>query len=189
MLKIFLIVTKSCYFEVHQIPCNSIMNTITLRQNNCFIIDKIVIKHLYSLFLLLLIFFNTPLLAQSAITGNWKGVITQDDGGYRTKYDFELYIYQKDNQISGRSYVYVDDIYCEMKVEGTIQGGLMIHIRETAMVDSKQIDGMEWCFKKADLVLQKDREKYKLTGRWEGMTSFSNCIPGRVILQKIVPRA
>lgn len=141
----------------------------------------------YILYLLLLV--STSLSSQSAISGNWKGIITQDDGGYRTKYEFELYIYQKEEQITGRSYVYVDDIYCEMKVEGTVQGGLMIHIRETEMVDSKQIDGMEWCFKKADLVLQKEREKYKLTGRWEGITSFSNCIPGRVLLQKIVPRA
>ena len=126
---------------------------------------------------------------QTAITGNWKGVITQDDGGYRSKYEFELYLYQNGDKITGRSYVYVDDIYCEMKIEGTIQGGLMVDIRETEMMDSRRIEGMEWCYKKAELVLQKERDKYKLTGRWEGITSFSNCIPGRVMLQKVVPRA
>ncbi|MFK7934843.1 MAG: hypothetical protein AB8G22_15145 [Saprospiraceae bacterium] len=123
------------------------------------------------------------------LNGSWKGVITQDDGGYRAQYDFELYFNVSGKEITGRSYVTVDDIYCEMKIEGIVENGIVVSIKETKMVDSEQVEGMEWCYKKVVLELEEEQNKFKLTGRWEGITSFSNCVPGEVLLQKIVPRA
>ncbi|MEL7021937.1 MAG: hypothetical protein AAGK47_10025 [Bacteroidota bacterium] len=139
--------------------------------------------------LLICIIAAASLHAQSTISGSWKGVITQDDGGYRTRYDFELYLNVKDNQITGRSYVTVDDIFCEMKITGSLQEGQKVYFKEIELVDSRQTEGMEWCFKQAVLRLGVDHGKVQLSGSWEGTTSFSNCIPGKVFLQKIVPRA
>ena len=131
------------------------------------------------------------LLASSAaqVSGQWKGIITQNEGGYKSNYNFEMYFHQKGNLLRGRSYVYVDNIYVEMELEGIITNGDYIKFQETKMVDSKIVEGLEWCVKGGYLLLKKEKGTYILTGIWNGATSFGTCIPGRIELKRIVPQA
>ena len=139
---------------------------------------------------LLFFFFLFPpvfFFAQPDVSGNWVGIITQKEGGYRSKYKFELFLFQNGDEISGRSYVYVDDIYAEMILKGKIEEDLLTFY-ETKIIEFKEFEGMEWCIKNGKLRLLKSGNNWKLEGLWEGVTSFGACIPGKVFLQKIVPR-
>ncbi len=124
------------------------------------------------------------------INGYWKGIITQDEGGYKTEYVIELWILQKGDSIIGKSYTYVDDsIYAEMDVAGTIKSGVYIYLKDVNIVEHEELQGMEWCTKTYQLLLKKLNGVLKLEGHWQGLTSFSSCIPGKVFLKRVVPRA
>lgn len=130
-----------------------------------------------------------PLSAQTNLSGTWKGIITQDEGGYRSTYDFELVIKQDGNKISGKSYVRIDDIFAVMELEGEFSGGVIFRFQETAIIDSKKFEGLEWCVKRGQLLFKQDKEGLKLEGFWQGVTEFSTCIPGKIFLKKANPRA
>lgn len=138
---------------------------------------------------LILIFFVNPLIAQPDVVGKWLGTTTQNEGGYRTSYDFELYLHQNGTEITGRSYVYVEKIYAEMNLKGQIQKDGSIQITETKLLDYKEFEGMEWCIKDMELKLSRFKKTWIMEGNWKGQTSFGSCIPGRIFLKKIVPRA
>lgn len=129
------------------------------------------------------------LQAQTDLSGQWKGTITQDPGGYKTEYEFELYIKQEGRAISGRSFVYVDSIFAEMKLEGELHSNVFLRFEEVEVVDYKAFEGMEWCVKKGQLLLKKQENLLILEGFWQGNTSFSSCIPGKVYLERKKPRA
>lgn len=127
--------------------------------------------------------------AQQAFTGKWKGVITQNDGGYRSLYDFEIYFQADGRNLKGRSYVKVDEIFAEMDLTGFILDDHTIHFTEVNLVQSKKVDNLEWCFKSGKLKLVKEFGQIKLVGPWEGFSAFGPCIPGRIVLVREVPRA
>ncbi len=143
---------------------------------------KIVI--LFVLFIL-----SNDSFAQQDVNGYWKGRITQEDGGYIPEYSFELYIIQKGDSITGRSYVYVDSIYAEMNLSGEIHSGIFLELKDEIILDHEELQGMEWCIKKYQLILKKRDGILYLEGHWQGETSFSSCVPGRIYLQKKIPRA
>jgi len=150
--------------------------------------SKLNIRLFFSLLCALALSFS--LSAQTDLTGYWEGEITQFEGGYRSNYAFELLLTQKGDKIEGRSYVYVDNIFSVMKVEGKVlSDGLVLTLEDTEMVDSKVLNGMEWCIKSYYLVFKKDGETWRLDGSWMGKTSFTTCVPGKVFLKKIIPRA
>lgn len=140
---------------------------------------------LITLFFLL---WNVCVHGQTDISGSWKGVVTQDEGSYRTEYEFEIYIYQKGNLITGRSYIQVEDLFCEMKIVGSFNDGLTLKMTEVEMVNSTEQEGMSWCFKTIDLLLIKQESIWKLEGRWKGESAEKSCIPGDMLLKKVVPR-
>ncbi|MFZ2900759.1 MAG: hypothetical protein WA004_19150 [Saprospiraceae bacterium] len=133
--------------------------------------------------------FPLLLAGQINLSGTWKGIITQDEGGYRSTYDFELVIKQDGNKITGRSFVKIDDIFATMELEGEFSGGVIFRFQETAIVDSKKFDGLEWCVKRGQLLFKQDKEGWKLEGFWQGVTEFTTCIPGKIFLKKANPRA
>lgn len=127
--------------------------------------------------------------AQPNVSGLWKGSITQNQGGYRPNYDFEIYLNQKGNKISGRSYVFVDKIYAVVELSGEFTGANTIRVRESRIVDSKKTDGLEWCIKTYDLTFSKAGGVVKLSGPWTGQTPSGPCIPGTVVLTRKFARA
>lgn len=141
------------------------------------------------LFVLLSFFFCNLCHAQQELSGYWKGIITQEDGGFIPEYALEIYIVQKGDSITGRSYVSVDDIYAEMNLKGTVHSGILLELRDEKILDHEELNGMEWCMKKYQLMLKKEGDVLKMEGHWQGETSFSSCVPGKIYLQKTVPRA
>lgn len=127
--------------------------------------------------------------AQSNLDGLWRGTITQNEGGYRSEYDLEIWIYQKGDSIIGNSFVFVDSIYAEMTIRGTIESELYIDIHDKEIIAHEELSGMEWCIKTYQLLLKQIGSTLRLEGHWQGRTSFSNCIPGKVFLRKVTPRA
>jgi hypothetical protein len=140
--------------------------------------------------LLVLIFlvFSTVVFSQEELLGQWTGIITQDEGGYRSEYGFELYLKKKGNLITGRSYVYVDNIYAEMSLSGFFVGSEMFHFTESRVMKSRDLPTLEWCLKGGELKLERNGKGWILSGRWQGVTPGGNCIPGEIILKKVVPR-
>lgn len=139
----------------------------------------------------LFLLFSLPVLlgAQTNISGTWKGIITQDEGGYRSTYDMELILKQEGDRVTGRSIVRVDDIYAEMDLEGEITSGGYFRFQETQIVESKKAENIEWCIKRGQLLVRYDKDEVKLEGFWQGITSFSTCIPGKIFLKRSTIRA
>jgi len=140
-------------------------------------------------FTILMIFTLNLCLAQQNLNGYWKGKITHEDGGYIPEYTFELFLIQKGDSITGRSYVYVDSIYAEMNLRGQLHSGVYLEMKDELIIDHQELLGMEWCIKKYQLMLKERDSTLHLEGHWQGETSFSDCIPGRIYLKKKVPRA
>ena len=137
---------------------------------------------------ILLCLCSLSLLAQEEITGSWKGILTQDRGGFRSKYEFELYLKQDGDKITGRSYVYIEEIYAEFDLEGYFVDDKTIFFQETKIGQNKILPGMQWCIKNGELELKRSGDSQKLEGYWEGHTPTNDCIPGKIFLQRIIPR-
>lgn len=150
-------------------------------------------KHLHLrlwLVLVTLSLLSSPIFSQCNITGMWKGFNTQDSKTcYSKEYDFELYLKQNGNVVFGRSYANVGDIYAEMEIVGELKEDKYFYFQETKIIDFKAESGMEWCVKRGVLTIIRDGDQIRLEGTWKGNTSFSSCIPGKVYLEKIDPKA
>lgn len=142
-----------------------------------------------SLFLSLLLCFLFLGLEAQDLNGYWKGTITQNEGGYRSEYVLELWIYQKEDSIIGKSYVFVDNIYAEMEISGSIHSDVYLQIKDDKIISHEELEGMEWCIKSYQLLLKQTGGVMRLEGHWQGITSFSSCIPGKIYLKKSIPRA
>ncbi|MEM9918213.1 MAG: hypothetical protein AAF990_08970 [Bacteroidota bacterium] len=125
------------------------------------------------------------------IAGQWEGVATQNEGGFRSEYKLQLFLFQKGDSITGRSYVTIDDaqIYVDMEVKGSIHSGILIRMSDIRMIDFKVKEGMEWCNKRYQLVVKREDNELVIEGYWQGDTSFSSCVPGRIYLRRYAPRA
>ncbi|MEN0006615.1 MAG: hypothetical protein AAF798_20850 [Bacteroidota bacterium] len=127
-------------------------------------------------------------LSQDLFSGQWLGSITQNDGGYRPTYSFEMYLNQNGKEVTGRSYVYFDDYFAEMELKGRIKGRT-VTFYEVKIVNFEEPEGMVWCMKKGQLRLRGVKKGYRLEGPWQGETQFGPCVPGLILLSKVVPRA
>jgi len=142
-----------------------------------------------NLLIIFFLFLGIQSFGQTDLSGLWLGKITQNEGGYAPDYSFEIYIKQDGKQIEGRSYVFVDDIYASFDIAGDIFSGVYLNLKDSEILENKVDQGMEWCLKKYQLVLKVKNDEIILEGYWQGKTSFSTCIPGKVYLKKTEPRA
>ena len=132
---------------------------------------------------------TATLFAQNKVFGAWEGVITQNEGGYRSEYILNCSFIQDGEDVIGRTFIFVDDIFVEMEVKGKLYSDVLLNIEDIKIIDSDQHEGMEWCLKKYQLVLKKTGNRIELEGHWQGHTTFSDCIPGKVKLVQKLPRA
>ena len=94
------------------------------------------------LFSFLLLAFSCPLLAQERpFEGYWTGYLTQEEGGFRPKYYFELRLQQQGNRITGVSYASVEKIYAEFALEGEVTGS-QVAFKENRMVRYTRLEEM-----------------------------------------------
>ncbi len=126
--------------------------------------------------------------AQAGFSGSWQGYLTQGKGGYASKYDFELYLIQRGDKVTGRSYVRLGRVFAVMELKGQISGGDVLHFTETRLVDYWKPEDIEWCYKKASLRLTVKGKNWQLEGPWTGHTGDDECVPGVIVLSKQVPR-
>lgn len=155
---------------------------------------SILTPRIVSLLCVIYLGFCTEIGAQKpSLAGQWIGTIYQEEGKFKSEYKIEFYLHHNSNQISnqirGRSYVYIEDIYSEMKLEGVITNDTIFTFRETEFIKDKKHQGMEWCVKSGVLTLKRTNTGLELHGTWKGKTSFSVCEPGLIILKKIITRA
>jgi hypothetical protein len=138
---------------------------------------------------ILFLFMSFSSFGQEDLTGLWMGKITQEEGGFAPDYIFEVYITQRGDKVKGRSYVYVDEIHASFDISGELNNEIYLELKDSDILNSKVNDGMEWCLKEYQLVFKMKNGIPNLEGFWQGKTSFSTCIPGKVFLVKQVPRA
>ena len=149
-------------------------------------------KYLYIILFSSCLFFNADAQSEADknnIAGQWKGTVTQNEGGYKSSYSFELYLTQRGNTVTGRSYVFIEDIFAVIELKGTVKSGKLLFIEETKILDHRKYEDMEWCIKKMQLVLIYKNDKLELNGYWQGKSPEGDCIPGEIHLKKEVPRA
>ena len=148
----------------------------------------IFFMHPYLLFLLLFVCLSCCLAAQDRpFDGYWTGYLTQDKGGFRPKYYFELNLGQRGNVVTGTSYSSVEKIYVEMQVKGSANGDELV-VNEEKILRYTRLEDMAWCFKRCELKLSKKSGVWRLEGTWSGNSPFGPCIPGKVFLVKTVPK-
>ena len=145
------------------------------------------------LYTLLLIFglAVAGLQAQSVdIVGDWQGVITQNDGGYRPQYTFEIAVRQDaDGNLYGQTYVSFEEVTATMSFTGEMIDDKTFSFQESEIVGATELDDMDWCIKSGKLNLMRQGRKWILTGPWKGQSEFGACVPGFIVLKKKEPRA
>ncbi len=125
------------------------------------------------------------------IEGNWEGIITREEGGKTTEFKIKVVLEQKKGKkITGYSTVYYDKFHAKMSLKGEVlQDGEFVKYDEITLVDKDDINDAEWCIKQVALHLRKEKGQLIMDGLWQGKTSFSTCVPGRIVLKKVAPRA
>lgn len=138
--------------------------------------------------LLLIQIFSAPPITKG-LEGKWTGTITQNKGGFKAEYHIDLFLVQKGSTITGKSYVKSDDIYAYFEIIGSINKENIITFKDVKILKEKHYDNMEWCFKSAQLKYINQKGVQRLEGDWSGKTSTSDCIPGKIYLQRARERA
>ncbi len=133
--------------------------------------------------------FASSLWGQGLLDGSWSGYLTQEEGGYRSRYFFQLTLKQDGVEVKGISFAGVEQIFAEVELEGTFNGAVF-RFKETNFIQASVVENLYWCTKEAQLVLSRDEEgAWILSGRWWGDSKAGPCIPGEVYLKKIPPQA
>ncbi|HEY0898986.1 MAG TPA: hypothetical protein VGD90_06610 [Sphingobacteriaceae bacterium] len=126
------------------------------------------------------------------INGKWYGKLTQEPGGYRRVYSFELDIVQDNDlhkdSISGTSYAYIDyQIEARIGFTGSIRGDT-ITLRENEYQIQEETAPTGWviCIKNLRLAHLRVDNKEFLRGRWTGIANGQDkpCVPGLLILAR-----
>jgi len=126
------------------------------------------------------------------INGKWYGKLTQEPGGYRRVYSFELDIVQDNDlhkdSVSGTSYAYIDyQIEARIGFTGSIRGDT-INLKENEYQIQEETAPTGWviCIKNLRLAHLVVDNKEFLRGRWTGIANGQDkpCVPGLLILAR-----
>jgi hypothetical protein len=132
-----------------------------------------------------------PLRAQSSDaprSGKWLGKLTQEQGGYRQEYDFEIYLIEvNDNSYTGRTYVYAPNVLGILSFKAQEQGAVL-YLKEEELLESRKPSDLSWCFKTMQLRKVKRGGDWFLEGPWQGVSDYGICIPGWLSLKYIPPQ-
>lgn len=148
-----------------------------------------VLKQKYTcLFIFILIASGSS--AQTDISGVWQGEISLDYLPQSPWFKFELTLKMDGKTISGISHVWAFDNHALMELEGEHVKGNIYRLKEIRLKDftTATATGWEWCLKTMYLEYSTENGYPTLSGIWEGYTSFSDCKPGKLKVQK-KPRA
>lgn len=130
---------------------------------------------------------NLAQIPPASIEGQWIGKLTQDQGGYRDEYEFELYIIDNTGNYSGRTYVHAPNVLGVLYFEGQ-KRGKVFYLTEKELIHSRKPNDLSWCFKTMQLRLVQREGEWFLEGPWRGISDYGTCIPGWLSLQQKPPR-
>ena len=141
-----------------------------------------------------LLFVCLPLLglfsqANSEWQGEWKGILTQGTGGYKSSYSVRLTLTKSSNEISGFFYVDEKGLTSKMSVKGQFISKNKIKIEDLKIIEHQVPANIDWCFKTYILEFKNINGRKTLEGTWTGKSLNAVCIPGKVMLKKPLPRA
>lgn len=120
--------------------------------------------------------------------GQWLGKLTQEQGGYRQEYDFEIYLIAvNDNSYTGRTYVYAPNVLGILSFNAQQQGAVL-YLKEEGLLESRKPSDLSWCFKTMQLRRVKREGEWYLEGAWQGVSDYGICIPGWLSLKYIPPQ-
>lgn len=125
----------------------------------------------------------------SDITGDWYGVLTQNSGGYKDTYNVELFLDKKGSGFTGIFVVKEKNLTSRMEVKGEWLTKSKVKLSDVRLLEHKEPDGVNWCFKTYLLDFTITDKKPVLNGVWSGKTSTDKCVPGKVYLKKSLPKA
>ncbi len=155
--------------------------------------NTFVPKTNWLIFTLALILTSTHLNAQD-ISGEWNGVITQEEGGLSDEYYFSIYIQQKGSEITGFTKVelYQDKkriFFARKKIKGTFDGKNLF-FKELEIVDQEMYSISNICLIEAKLKFVLDKSALCLKGTWGGVTTKgATCSPGKIKVCSNIPIA
>ena len=130
--------------------------------------------------------FSTP-VEDAPRSGQWLGKLTQEQGGYRQEYDFELYLIAHNDRYSGRTYVYAPEVLGVLSFSGQ-QRGTVLYLKEEELLISRKPSDLSWCFKTMQLRMVKRTGDWYLEGPWQGTSDYGVCIPGWLSLKYVPPQ-
>ena len=141
--------------------------------------------------LCVLSFYPLPSSAQelSSVEGQWIGTLTQEQGGYRDQYAFEVYFQTDSNgQLVGKTYVWSPGVLGVFSFSGQ-KRGQVLYLSEKELHYSRKPEDLSWCFKTMQLRVVRRGSDYYLEGPWQGTSDYGICIPGWLSLRWVPPRA
>lgn len=126
------------------------------------------------------------------ITGEWYGILRQEEGGVTDYYNFTLNLIQDGNNIKGTSIVNLPDnpdFFAIMELKGRFKDDVLT-FSESKIINQKTYNGLEWCIKKSELAFTFKKGGFCMEGNWSGVArTGDSCTPGTIKLCKIVPMA
>ncbi len=124
------------------------------------------------------------------ISGDWAGYATQENmiitSGF---YEFGISVISKGGgEYEGKSYIATagDDITAmgEMTFEAKWTSNNSFEYRETAVIQQKMPEHIEWCLKSCDFKLNLKGDSLIMEGKWTGKSTFGVCNPGYIRIAK-----
>ena len=144
------------------------------------------------LFLFVCFIFTNPLqlIAQrDTLSGLWEGVLTIENGfkTFDTYTVFFNFVEEKDS-ISGISTIVYKGKSARLSFQAKRKTPDILEIKETEIIIADALPNAEWCIK--NIILKRFFENNQVIwrGEWTGITSFSNCFPGKIYIKQSVKR-
>ncbi len=134
-------------------------------------------------------FNNLSAQVSKNLEGEWVGYLSQESGGLKNKYSVKLELKLKGNQISGFCYVQENNLSSKMEITGYWKSKTNFQLKDVKLINHKEPDNINWCYKTYELELKKSKKEYTIEGKWTGKTKEETCIPGKVYLYRPKPRA
>lgn len=121
-------------------------------------------------------------LAQTPeVSGTWKGVLTQDPGGTRGRFELEMVLEQEGDEVRGTSRISIPgtEFYGVMELRGRIRGDVLVFEEAETMDDHPEPD-TRWCVKRGELEIRITPRASVLSGPW----TAPECSPGTIRLTR-----
>lgn len=123
------------------------------------------------------------------LTGEWKGELLQEEGGFASNYYFQMNIKQQKGSsiITGSSHIRLSqEVMGTMQVIGQRKGDNRVVFKEPKILKQAGItDTSAWCLKYYTMTVTKEGEFLFMRGDWTGNTMDGiKCSPGTIVLRK-----